>query len=87
MQKKFLKQMITFNKTALDNSFSVISALQAQTERMLGIYLEKATGFPEEGKKAMDEWIEAFNKGNRDYRNAVHEHFRKLDNLFEISKR
>jgi hypothetical protein len=87
MQKKIFKQMIIFNKTAFDNAFSVISALQSQTERMLNIYLEKATGFPEEGKKAMSEWIGVFNKGGRDFQNAVHESFKKVDNYFEISKR
>jgi hypothetical protein len=87
MQKKIFKQMIIFNKTAFDNAFSVISSLQAQTERMLNIYLEKATGFPEEGKKAMSDWIEVYNKGSRDFQNAVHESFKKVDNFFEISKR
>jgi len=87
MQKKIFKQMIVFNKTALDNAFSVMSSLQSQTERMLNIYLEKATGFPEEGKKAISEWIEVYNKGNRDFQNAVHESFKKVDNFFEISER
>jgi hypothetical protein len=87
MQKKIFKQMIVFNKTAFDNAFSVISSLQAQTERMLNIYLEKATGFPEEGKKAMNDWIEVYNKGSRDFQNAVHESFKKVDTYFEISKR
>jgi hypothetical protein len=87
MQKKIFKQMIIFNKAAFDNAFSVISSLQAQTERMLNVSLEKATGFPDEGKKAMSEWIEVFNKGSRDYQNAVHQSFKKVDDFFEISKR
>jgi len=87
MQKKIFKQMIIFNKAAFDNAFSVISSLQTQTERMLNIYLEKATGFPDEGKKAMNDWVEVFNKGSRDFQNAVHEGFKKVDNFFEISKR
>lgn len=87
MQKKIFKQMIIFNKNAFDSVFSVISSLQAQTERMLKIYLEKAAGFPEEGKKAMNEWIEVFNKGGRDFQNAVHDGFKKVDYFFEITKR
>lgn len=87
MQKKIVKQMIIFNKAAFDNAFSVFSSLQAQTERMFNVYLEKTSDFPEEGKKAMNEWIEVFNKGTRDYQNAVHESFKKVDDFFEISKR
>ena len=79
--------MVIFNKNAFDSTFSVISSLQSQTERMLNISLDKATGFPEEGKKAMNEWIEVFNKGSRDFQNAVHESFKKVDNFFEISKK
>lgn len=79
--------MVIFNKNAFDSAFAVISSLQAQTERMLNIYLEKATGFPEEGKKALNEWIEVYNKGSHDFQNAVHESFKKVDNFFEISKK
>jgi hypothetical protein len=86
VQKKILKQMVIFNKNAFDSAFAVISSLQAQTERMLNIYLNKAAGFPEEGKKALNEWMEVYNKGSRDFHNAVHENFIKVDKFFEISK-
>lgn len=87
MQKKIFKHMIMFNKTAFDNSFSVISALQEQAEQMFNLYLERATGFPEEGKKAINEWMEAYNKGSRDFQAAVQESFNKVDKFFEISRK
>lgn len=87
MPKKIFKQMIIFNKTAFDSSFSVISALQEQTELMLNLYIERLAGFPEEGKKTINEWVEVYNKGIRDFQAAVNDSFKKVDDFFEISKK
>ena len=86
MQKMIFKQMVVFNKTAFDNSFSVISALQEQAERTLNRYLERATGFPEEGKKAINEWIDVCSKGSRDFQIAVQASFRNVDGIFRNFK-
>ena len=87
MQKLMFKQMIKFNKTAIDNSFSMMSSLQEQAEKTLNFYLDRAAGFPEEGKKAINEWIDVYNKGSRDFQIAVQESFKKIDGSLETSKR
>ena len=85
MQKLIFKQMIEFNKTAFDKSFSMISALEEQAEKTLNLYMDRAAGFPEEGKKAINEWIDVYSKGSRDFQVAVRESFKKMDGIFEIS--
>jgi t-SNARE complex subunit (syntaxin) len=85
MQKLIFKQMIEFNKTAFDKSFSMISALEEQAEKTLNLYMDRAAGFPEEGKKAINEWIDVYSKGSRDFQIAVRESFKKMDGIFEIS--
>ena len=49
--KQIAKQMIDFNKTAFDNSFSAMSALQDQTEKLILSFLDKTDWIPKEGKR------------------------------------
>ncbi|MBE9569303.1 MAG: hypothetical protein IMF11_01640 [Proteobacteria bacterium] len=81
-QKDIFKQMINFNKTAIDNTFNAMVMLQDQMERMVSMGLDQATGLPEEGKKAIDEWVKTYKKGREDYKKAVDEGFKKVEDFF-----
>ncbi len=50
-QKQMARQMMEFNKTAFDNSFSAMSALQDQTEKLVLSFLDKAAWFPDRREK------------------------------------
>jgi hypothetical protein len=84
--KQIAKQMIVFNKTAFDNNFNSLKALQEQTERIVNKFWEKTPMFPEEGRKAISEWIKAYKKGCEDYKNIVDENFKKVDDFFSEHK-
>jgi hypothetical protein len=62
-QKSIAKQMIQFNKTAMDNSFKAINMAHEQNEKIAGMFLEQATWLPEEGKKAMKDWMATYKSG------------------------
>jgi len=81
-QKQIAKQMMEFNKTAFDNSFSAMSALQDQTEKLVLSFLDKAAWFPEEGKKAMNEWVSSYKKGRNDFKSAADESYQKVVDYF-----
>ena len=85
-QKQLLKQMIDFNKAAFDNSFNAMVMLQEQTERMANTVLEQATWLPEEGKKAINEWVNAYKKGREDFKKVVDDNFKKVEEFFTGSK-
>ena len=84
--KQIAKQMIVFNKTAFDNNFHAMNALQEQTERLVNKFWEKSPLFPEEGKKAISEWMTAYKKGSDDFKNIVDENFKKVEDFFNESK-
>jgi hypothetical protein len=84
--KQIAKQMIAFNKTAFDNNFNAINALHEQTERIVSKFWEKSPMFPEEGKKAISEWMKAYKKGCEDFKNAVDENFKKVEDFFNEKK-
>ena len=77
-QKTFLKQMVEFNKTTFDNTFNSLVLLQEQAERMSKTVLDQAAWLPEEAKKAINDWVEAYKKGRDEYQNIVEDNFKKV---------
>jgi hypothetical protein len=79
---KIAKQMIDFQKTAFDNTFGAMVALQDQTEKMVNITIEQSAWLPKEGKKAINEWTEACKKGRDDFKKFVDENFSSAEGFF-----
>ena len=79
---KITKQMIDFQKTAFDNTFGAMVALQDQTEKMVNITIEQSAWLPKEGKKAINEWTEAYKKGRDDFKELMDENFSRAEGFF-----
>ena len=82
-QKQLLAQMIRFNKAAFDNSLNTLVMLQEQTEKMTGEFLERSTGLPEEGKKAIRQWIDAYQQGCGNFKKHVDEAYKRVEAFLE----
>jgi len=80
--KQIAKQMVDFNKTAFDNSFEAMSALQDQAEKMFLATMEQTSFFPEEGKKLINEWVKNYKKGRSEFKAAADENFKKVEAFF-----
>jgi hypothetical protein len=80
--KQIAKQMVDFNKTAFDNSFEAMSVIQDQAEKMFTATMEQTSFFPAEGKKLINEWINAYKKGREDFKAAADENFKKVETFF-----
>jgi len=80
--KKIAKQTFDFYKSTFNNTFNAMTMLQEQTQKVMDMYLEQTTGFPEEGKKAIGEWIKAYKKGSEDFKKAVDESFKRVEDFF-----
>ena len=79
---KIAKQMIDFQKTMFDNTYSAMVLVQEQTERMANTLLGQATWMPEEGKKAISGWVDAFKKGREDFKKGVDDNFKRVEDFF-----
>jgi polyhydroxyalkanoate synthesis regulator phasin len=84
--KQIAKQVIDFNKTAFDNSFEAMTVLQDQTEKMVNAIIEQNTLIPEEGKKAVADWVKSYKKGRNDMKAAADESFKKVEAFFGGAK-
>jgi uncharacterized protein YdiU (UPF0061 family) len=81
-QKQLFKQMLDFQKTTFDNSFNAMVLLQEQTEKASQTLLDQATWLPEEGRKAIDQWMAAYKQGREEYKALVDENFKKVESFF-----
>jgi hypothetical protein len=85
--EKLFNQTIKAYKTSFDNAFSTIAIFQDQTEQMMNIFLESNPCIPEEGKKAILDWAKSYKKSREDYKTAVDESYKKLEDfLNKINK-
>ncbi len=80
---RITKQMIDFQKAAFDNTFNAVVMFQDQTEKMAGKLLNEITWFPEEGKKAINDWTKAYKQGRDKFKKSADENFKKADDFFE----
>jgi hypothetical protein len=74
--------MIEFNKMAFDNTFGAIVTFQEQMEKMTNAMLVQSAWLPEDGRKALDEWIKSYKKGRDDFKKVVDEGFQKVESFF-----
>ena len=82
-----LKQMLDFNKTAYDNSFSAMLTIQEQNAKMVNTFLEQAAWMPEEGKKLIQSWVDAYNKGCQDFKKTADDNYKKVAEFFEAAQK
>lgn len=75
------KQMLQYNKTSFEKSFSVLVNMQNNAEKMFQFWVNHTKGFPEEGRNFMFEWIDFYRKLRDDYKTSVDEGYRKMEDL------
>jgi hypothetical protein len=80
--KQIAKQMIDFSKSAFDNSFEAMAVIQDQTEKMVNALIEQNAMIPEDGKKAILDWILSYKRGRADLKTAAEESFKKVESFF-----
>jgi hypothetical protein len=81
--KQILTQTIQFNKTAFDNGFTAMRMAQEQCEKMVTAFLDQAAWLPEEGNKAISDWVTAYKKGSDDFKTAMDENYKKVEEFIE----
>lgn len=80
-QKDIFRQMVEFNKGAFNNAYNAMVMVQDQTETLANTMLNQATWMPEEGRKAVREWVDVFKKGRETYKKTVDEAFKKVQDF------
>jgi hypothetical protein len=77
-----IKQMVQFNKNAFYQSYNAMDMLRKQNEKMTNSFLDQATWLPEEGKKAVNEWMQLYKKGCSDFKKTADQNYKDVEKLF-----
>lgn len=81
-QKQILKQMIEFNQATFNNTFQAMVLLQDQFERIAQTAIDQANWLPAEGRKAIENWVEAYKTGRDNYKSYVDDSYQKVERYF-----
>ncbi|MBL0699876.1 MAG: hypothetical protein JJV92_03210 [Desulfosarcina sp.] len=84
-QSIFIKQFIDFNKTTFNNMLNAMDLFQQQSEGMTASLLDQAAWVPDEGKKAITDWINSVKKGREDFKKIVDDNFGKVEDFLKGS--
>ncbi|MDD5170848.1 MAG: hypothetical protein PHN75_18680 [Syntrophales bacterium] len=84
---KMAQQMTGFYKSTIGNSISAMNVIQENTARMVTLSLEQSPWFPEEGKKLVTDWMNAYKKGYDDLKVAADEQYKKLDAFVNLQNK
>ncbi len=76
------KQMIAFQKATFNNTFNAMVLLQEQTEATVGSVLKQFDWIPEEGRKAIEDWMGAYKKGREEFKKLIDSNFEKVEAVF-----
>ena len=85
--KQMMKQMFDFNKTAVEKTFSAMTVMQDQTDKMFGLWLDQNKWFPEEGKKAVAEWVKTCKNGREEFKAKIDEGYKKMEEYLGASEK
>jgi hypothetical protein len=86
-QLNAIKQMIQFNKNAFDKGYNTMEMLRAQNERITDSILGQAYWMPEEGKKAVNEWMQLHKKGCDDFKKTVDQTYKDAEKILAGSEK
>jgi polyhydroxyalkanoate synthesis regulator phasin len=82
---KTANQMIDFQKTMFNNGFNTMVMLQDQAEKMSNTLMDQTPWVPEEGKKAVTQWVNAFKEGRQYFKKSIDEGFENAQKMFTES--
>jgi predicted RNase H-like HicB family nuclease len=84
--KDVSKQIMDFSKRTLDSTFDAIIAVQKQTEKIAVGAFDKSPWLREEGKKAITEWLTAYQKGIEGIKTATDKNYDMMVAYFSKGK-
>jgi uncharacterized protein YdiU (UPF0061 family) len=87
MQNPFFNQMLQLNKTVFDNSFEAMETLRKQNEKAAKSLLDQAVWLPDDGKKAINEWMQAYKKGCDNFKKSVDQNYKNVENFWSFAEK
>jgi hypothetical protein len=78
------KQVIDFQKIAVDNWFNATALFQAQGASVLDVMLNNSTAMPENSRQAVRNWIQACGQVQDLFKSYVDDSFTHLSGMLDV---
>ena len=74
----YAKEMQKVVQTSVENSIRMLSMMQEQNEKMLGLVLDQAAEAQAEGRKMLDTWLEKGKEAQEAYKKMLEDNLKKV---------
>lgn len=81
------KQVIDFQKMSFSNWYDTVAMLQDQATSAMDLAMDQNTWMPEEGRKAIQNWVSACQKERGRLKSYIDEGFAGLEKIMTESKK
>jgi len=80
-QSDFIKQAINFNQTSFNSAYDATVMVQDQFEKVATSILDQASWMPEEGRKAIDNYVDVYKSGRNQFKKYMDDSFKKAEEI------
>lgn len=81
------RQVLDFQKMSFSNWYDAVALLQDQAKTAMDMVLDQNTWMPEEGRKAIQSWVNAYQQERGRFKSYVDEGFAGLEKIMAEGKK
>ncbi|MCP4747541.1 MAG: hypothetical protein GY874_15580 [Desulfobacteraceae bacterium] len=81
------KQVIDFHKSSFSNWYDAVSMVQDQTVSVMDMVLDQSTWIPQEGRHAIQNWVNVYEKERGRFKSYVDEGYTGLEKYFSDARK
>lgn len=80
-QTDFIKQAINFNQTSFNSAYDATIMVQDQFEKVATSILDQASWMPDEGRKAIDNYVDVYKSGRQQFKKYMDDSFKRAEEI------
>jgi Asp/Glu/hydantoin racemase len=80
-QSDFIKQTINFNQTSFNSAYDATVMVQDQFEKVATSIMDQAAWVPEEGRKAIDNYVDVIKSGRQQFKKYMDDSFKRAEEI------
>jgi glutamate/tyrosine decarboxylase-like PLP-dependent enzyme len=84
---KMFDQVSDYQKSFIDNSFTMMTVIQDQGLSMMNKAVEANTLIPESGRKLCTDWIDFVKQNRENFRTYIDNSYDKFNNFYEEARK
>jgi len=84
---QIMRRIVDFNKMIFKGTFSTMTIVQSQSEKIITAWLDQNKYFPECEKKIFYEWMETWKKNREEFKEKIDQGYKDIEGFFNEPKK